>query len=87
MVEVVVEDPTNGHMEVKMMTERKRMRPTTIVKTRGEIILMISMIKKIEIKEEEVEDKDMEEDASVGNVLTTEKKGIENLNVLSVKEG
>ena len=44
------------------------------------------MIKIIEIKEEEVEDKDLEEEAFVGNVFTA-KKGIQNLNVPSAKEG
>ena len=45
------------------------------------------MIKTIEIKEEEAEDKALEEDASVGNVFTGGKKGIEHLNVPSAKEG
>ena len=45
------------------------------------------MIKTIEIKEEEAEDKDLEEVASVGNVFTAEKKGIEHLNVPNSKEG
>ena len=44
------------------------------------------MIKTIEIKEEEVEDKDLEEEASTGNVFTTKKKGIEHLNIPSAKE-
>ena len=45
------------------------------------------MIKTIEIREEEVEYKDLEEEASVGNVFTAKKKGIENLNVPNTKEG
>ena len=45
------------------------------------------MIKTIEIREEEAEDKDLEEEASVGKVFTVEKKEIEHLNVPSSKEG
>ena len=45
------------------------------------------MIRIIEIKEEEAKKKDLEEEASMGNVFTMEKKGIENLNVPSTKEG
>ena len=44
------------------------------------------MIWTIESKEEEAEGKDLEEEASVGNVFNAEKKGIENLNVPSTKE-
>ena len=57
------------------------------IRTRGEKIPIISMIKTIEIKEEEVEDKDLEEEISMGNVLTMEKKGKEHLNILNTKEG
>ena len=45
------------------------------------------MIKTIEIREEEAKDKDLEEEASMENILTAEKKGIENLHALSAKEG
>ena len=45
------------------------------------------MIRKIKIREEEDEDKDLKEEASMGNVFTMEKKGIEHLNVPSAKEG
>ena len=45
------------------------------------------MIRTIEIKEEEAKDKDLNEEASVGNVFTIEKKGIEHLNVSNTKEG
>ena len=45
------------------------------------------MIRTIEIREEEVEDKDLEEEASVGNVFTVEKKDIEHLNIPNIKEG
>ncbi|MFA1663063.1 hypothetical protein ACDX32_27305, partial [Klebsiella quasipneumoniae] len=57
------------------------------VRTRVETISIISMIRTIEIREEEAEDKDLEEEASVGNVFTAEKKGIKHLNVPSAKEG
>lgn len=53
---------------------------------RGKIPI-ISMIKIIEITQEEAEGKDLEDEVSVENVFTTEKKGIENLNVSSTKEG
>ena len=45
------------------------------------------MIKIIEIREEEVEDKDLEEEAFVEIFFTMEKKDIEPLNVPSDKEG
>ena len=47
------------------------------------------MIRTIEIKEEEEEEegKELEEEASMENVSTTMKKGINHLNVLSSKEG
>lgn len=50
---------------------------------------IISMIIIIEIKEkeEEEEGKDLEEEVSMENVFTVEKKGIENLSVPNVKEG
>ena len=70
-----------------MMIKRKRMRLEVVLKTRGETISIISMIRTIEIREEEIEDKDLKEETSMGNVFTMEKKGIENLNVPSAKEG
>ena len=82
-----MEDLADGLMEAVMMTKRTRMRLEVAVRTKGEFFLIISMIIKIEIREEEVEDKNLEEEASVGNVFTTKKKGIENLNVPSAKEG
>ena len=45
------------------------------------------MIRTIDIREEEVEDKDLEEEASGENVFTMEKNDIENLSVPSAKEG
>ena len=40
----------------------------------------------LEIREKETEDKDLEEEASVGNFFTSEKRGIENFNVPNVKK-
>ena len=47
------------------------------------------MIRIIKIREEEVdvEEKDLEEEASMGNIFTTKKKGIDDLIVPSAKEG
>lgn len=74
-------------MEAEMMTKRTRMRLEVVARTRGEITQIISMIRIIEIKEEEEEGKELEEEASVEIVSTAMKKGIEHLNVLSAKEG
>ena len=70
-----------------MMIRRKRIRIEVAFRTRGETIRIISMIRIIEIKEEEAKDKDLEEEASSGNVFTMEKKCIEHLNVPSTKKG
>ena len=70
-----------------MMIKRTRMRLEVALKTRGETIQIISMIKIIEIREEEEEGKEPGEEASLENVSTAMKKGIEHLNVLSIKEG
>ena len=45
------------------------------------------MIRIIEIKEEEAKKKDLEEEASMGNVFVMEKRGIDYLNVPSSMEG
>ena len=45
------------------------------------------MIKTIEIKEEEEEDKELEEKTSVENVFILEKWGTKHFNVPSAKEG
>ena len=82
-----MEDIVDGLMEAKMMIRRTRMRLEVLVKTRGEIIQIISMVKTIEIREEEEEGKELGEEASVENVSTATKKGIDHLNVLSGKEG
>ena len=86
MKDVVVEDLENDIREVIMMIRRTRMRLEVVVKTKGEKILIISMIKIIEIREEEPKDKDIKEEASMGNVLTMENKGIEHINVPNAKE-
>lgn len=77
-----MEDLANDLIEVVMMIRRTKMRLEVVVKTKGEIIPIITMIKTIEIKEEKAKDKDLDEEASMGNVFTTEKKGIKHLNVL-----
>ena len=74
-------------MVVIMMIKRIRMRIQVAIRTRGEIISIISMIITIEIREEETEDKDLQDEASVVNVFTMKKKGIENLNVPNAKKG
>ena len=73
-------------MEAAMMTRRTRMRLDVVARTRGEITQIVSMIKIIEIREEEEEGKELEEEASVEIVSIEMKKGIEHLNVLSAKE-
>ena len=83
----MVEDLADDLMKEKIMIRRTRMRLEVVVGIRGETIQMISMIKTKEIREEEVEGKDLEEETSMGNVFTMEKKGIKNLNVLNAKEG
>ena len=85
--EVMVEDLVDDLMVVVMMSRRTRMRLEVVIRTKVETITIISMIKIIEIKEEEAKDKDLDEEASMGNVFTVEKKGIEHLNVPNAKEG
>ena len=82
-----MEDLVDDLMVVVMMIKRKRMRLDVVVRTKGETIPIISMIRTIEIREEEVEEKDLEEEASMGNVFTIEKKGIENLNIPNANKG
>ena len=83
----MVEDLADDLMEADMMIRGTRMRLEVAITTKGVIIPIISMIKKIEIREEEVEDKDSEVEAFVGNVFIVEKKDIEHLNALGAKEG
>ena len=82
-----MEDLADGIMKAKMMIRRKRMRLEVAMTTKGETIQIISMIRTIEIREEEAKDKDLEEEAFMENVFTMEKKGIEPLNVSNGKEG
>ena len=57
------------------------------VRTRGEITQLISIMRTIEIREEEEEGKEPGEEASMEIVSNATKKGIEHLNVLHAKEG
>ena len=82
-----MEDLEDDLMEAEMMNKRIRMRLEVVARTRGEITQIVSMIRIIEIKEEEEEGKELEEEASVEIVSIAMKKGIEHLNVLSAKEG
>ena len=68
------------------MTKRTRMRLEVVARTRGEITQIVSMIRIIEIREEEEEGKELEEEASMENVSIAT-KGINHLNVLNAKEG
>ena len=70
-----------------MMIRRTRMRLEVVVRTRGEIILIVSMSRIIQIKEEEEEGKDLEEEVFVENVFIVKRKGIDYLNVPNSKEG
>ena len=82
-----MEDLEDNLIEAKMMTRRTRMRLEVVPKTKGEINQIISMIRTIEIKEEEEEGKELEEEASIEIVSTAMRKGIEHLDFLSAKEG
>ena len=82
-----MEDLIEDLMVAIMMIRRIRMRLEVVVITIGETITTISMIITIEIREEEVDDKDLDDEASVGNVFIVEKKRIKCLNVPSTKEG
>ena len=82
-----MEDLEDDLMEAEMMNKRIRMRLEVVARTRGEITQIVSMIRIIEIKEEEEEGKELEEEASVEIVSIAMKKGIEHLNVLNTKEG
>ena len=84
MEEVAVDDLVDGPMEAEMKIRKRRMRPVA-VRISEEIIPIASRIRIIEIREEEEEDKDLEEVASVEHVFTVEKKVIGHLNVLNAK--
>ena len=81
-----MEDLENDLMEAEMMTRRTRMRLEVVARTRGEITQIISMIKIIEIREEEEEGNELEEEASMEIVSIAMKKGIKHLNVFSTKK-
>ena len=83
MAEVMVDDLEDNLMEAEMMIKRTRMRLAVVVRTRGKII----PIRTIKIREEDEEGKELKEEASMENVFTATKKGINHLNVLSAKEG
>ena len=74
--EVTVEELVDGLMEAAMMIKRTRMRLEVVARTRGEITQIISMIRIIEIREEEEEGKELGEEASMENISTRKKKGI-----------
>ena len=82
----MVDDLVKNLMEVIMMIRSIRMRLEVVVKARGETIPIISMIRTIEIREEEVEEKDLDEEASMGKIFIVENMGIEDLNIPSAKE-
>ena len=82
-----MEDLEDNLMEAEVMTKRTRMRLEVVARTKGEITQIIFMIKIIEIREEEEEDKELEEEASMEIVSTAMKKGIGHYNILSAKEG
>ena len=82
-----MEDLEDDLMEAKMMTKRTRMRLEVVARTRAEITQIVSMIRIIEIKEEEEEGKELEEESFVEIVSTIIKNGIEHLNILNAKEG
>ena len=77
-----------GHLEAEMRTKRK-MKMWVLAKTRGTRVLTASVIKTLEIREEEVEDveKDQEEGASMVPIFIAMKKVIMPLNALNDKEG
>ena len=81
-----MEDLVDNIMESIMMIGRIRIRLREIVRTKGEITPIIFVIKIIDIREKEVEDKHLEEQASMENAFTKKKKGIEHLNIPSAKE-
>ena len=82
-----MENLADDLMEVKIMIRGTRMRLEVVTRMRVEITQIISIIKTIEIRDEEEEGKELEEEAFMEIVSTATKKGIEHLNVLSAKEG
>ena len=74
------------HLEATMKLKRK-MKMRVLAGTRGMRVSTAPMIKILEIKEEEVEDVEKEEEASVVPVSIAMKKLIVPLNALNDKEG
>ena len=68
-------DLVDNLMVVIMMIRRIRMSLEVIVRTKVETTPIISMIRTIEIKEEEAEDKNLEEEASMGNFFHYREEG------------
>jgi hypothetical protein len=86
-VEVVVERPTDIHMEVELKMKRrvKGLVPTRIKREINHIILEIKIM---DTKEEEEDlGKDQEEEASTKLIFNVGKKYIEPMSVLNIKEG
>ena len=75
-----------GHLEAKMKPKRK-MKMWVLAETRGMRVSTAPVIKTLEIRDEEVEDVDKEEEASVVPVSIAMKKVIMPLNSLNDKEG
>jgi len=74
------------HLEAAMKPKRK-MKMWLLARTRGMWVSTTPMIKTLEIKEEEVEDMDKEEEASMEPISIAMKKVIMPLNALNDKEG
>jgi hypothetical protein len=77
-VEVLVERLVDGHMEAKVKIKR-RLKDIVLARTKMEIAHIIIMIKIIETKEEE--------EAFMEPFFNVEKKDIEPMSVLNIKEG
>ena len=75
-----------GHLEATMKTKIK-MKMRVLAGTRGMRVSTAPMTKTLKIREEEVEDMDKEEEASMVPVSIVMKKVIMPLNVLNDKEG
>ena len=82
-----MEDLEDDLIEAKMMIRRTRMRLEVAIRTRGEKIQIIFMMRTIEIREEEEEGKELEEEASMENVSIATRKGVNHLNILRTKKG
>ena len=76
------------HLEAEVKTKRK-MKMQVLAKTRGMTVSTTTMIKTLEIKEEEVEDieKVLEEEAFMVPIFIAMEKVIVLMNSLKAKEG